>query len=91
MLTIIEIEPRSDGGHNLESQSHRTSNWMGEGWVEVPPQLEQAAWSCCGYCDLVIQEGKLVDLVPGEIPPAPPAPVTDTEVLNALLGVSEDE
>ena len=71
MLTIIEIQARPDGGHNMESQSHRTENWMGEGWVEVPPQLEQAAWSCCGYCQLVMEDGKLTDLIPGEIP-APP-------------------
>ena len=73
MLTIIEIQARPDGGHGLESQSHRTENWMGEG------------------CELVIEDGKLVDLIPGEIPPPPESPPTDTEVLNALLGVSENE
>ena len=91
MLTIIEIQARPDGGHNMESQSHRTENWMGEGWVEVPPQLEQAAWSCCGYCQLVMEDGKLTDLIPGEIPAPPEAPATDTQVLNALLGVSGNE
>ena len=60
MLTIIELAAREDDGHGLQSQSHRTENWMGEEWIEVPPQLEQAVWDCCGYCTLDIQDGKLV-------------------------------
>lgn len=50
-MTIIEIGAREDGGHGLQSQSHRTECWM-EGWIAVPPQLEKTAWDCCGYCDL---------------------------------------
>ena len=70
MLTIIEIKAREDGGHGLQSQSHRTECWL-EGWIAVPPLLEQAAWDCVGYCDLDIQEGKLVGLTPRERPPKP--------------------
>ena len=43
MLTIIELSPRADGGHGLQSQSHRTQCWL-EGWVTVPPALEAAVW-----------------------------------------------
>ena len=64
MLTIIEIGAREDGGHGLQSQSHRTECWM-EGWIAVPPQLEKTAWDCCGYCDLKIENGVLVGLTPG--------------------------
>ena len=32
MLTIIEIKDREDGGHGLQSQSHRTECWL-EGWI----------------------------------------------------------
>ena len=39
MLTIIEIKDREDGGHGLQSQSHRTECWL-EGWLAVPPELE---------------------------------------------------
>ena len=53
MLTIIEIKAREDGGHGLQSQSHRTECWL-EGWIAVPPELEQTAWDCAGYCDLDI-------------------------------------
>lgn len=67
MLTIIEIEARADGGHGLQSQSGRTECWL-EGWIAVPPQLEKAAWDCCGYCQLDIQDGILVGLTPGTKP-----------------------
>ncbi|WP_297213839.1 toxin-antitoxin system toxin subunit [uncultured Flavonifractor sp.] len=89
MLTIIEIAARPDGGHGLQSQSHRTACWL-EGWIEVPPQLEQAVWDCRGYCQLEIQDGVLTGVVPGQ-PPAPPEAGPDTAtVLNTLLGVTEN-
>ena len=72
-MTIIEIEARADGGHGLQSQSHRTECWL-EGWITVPPQLEQAAWDCRGYCELDIQDGVLVGLTPGQMPEPEPAP-----------------
>ena len=86
MLTIIEKAARADGGHALESQSHRTENWMGPGWIEVPPHLEGKAWDCCGYCELDIRDGKLADLVPGERPPVPEPPETlSTEELTDIV------
>ncbi len=87
MLTIIEIEARADGGHGLQSQSRRTECWL-EGWIAVPPELEQAVWDCRGYCTLDIQDGVLVGLTPGEAPEPPAPEPTDTEILNTLLGVS---
>ena len=75
MLTIIEIKAREDGGHGLQSQSHRTECWL-EGWIAVPPELEQTAWDCAGYCDLDIQDGKLVGLTPREQPPKPEPDLT---------------
>ena len=58
MLTIIEVAAREDGGHGLQSQSHRTECWL-EGWVAVPPELEQTVWDCRGYCQLELQDGVL--------------------------------
>ena len=86
MLTIIEIKDREDGGHGLQSQSHRTECWL-EGWLAVPPELEQTAWDCAGYCDLDIQDGKLVGLTPREQPPKPepePQPPSAEERLGLL-------
>ena len=82
MLTIIEIAAREDGGHGLQSQSHRTECWL-EGWIAVPPQLEKAAWECCGYCTLDIQDGVLVGLTPGEVPAPPEQAPTEVEQLRA--------
>lgn len=92
-MTIIEISAREDGFHNLQSQSGRKTVWL-EGYIEVPAHLEAKVWEALGYCDLVIDEetGALTDIIPGEKPgpePLPEAEPTDTEVLNALLGVTE--
>lgn len=80
MLTIIEIEAREDGGHGLQSQSHRTECWL-DGWVAVPPELEETVWACRGYCELEIQDGVLTGVTPGE-PPAPPEPEPTQEERN---------
>lgn len=85
MLTIIEREARTDGGHGLQSQSHRTENWAGPGWVEVPPQLEQAVWECCGYCDLILEGGRLVGVTPCARPPEPEQEPTELDYLRADL------
>ena len=88
MLTIIEIKDREDGGHGLQSQSHRTECWL-EGWLAVPPELEQTAWDCAGYCDLDIQDGKLVGLTPRELPPRP-EPEPQTPSAEERLGLLEE-
>ena len=76
---------REDGGHGLQSQSHRTECWL-EGWLAVPPELEQTAWDCAGYCDLDIQDGKLVGLTPREQPPKPePEPDLTPQFRTAML------
>ena len=43
-MTIIKLEP-VNGVHPVERQSHRTSNWMGEGWAEVPEHLAEQAYA----------------------------------------------
>lgn len=83
MLTIIELSARQDGGHGLQSQSHRTECWL-EGWVAVPPQLEQTAWDCGGYCELKLDEqGALVELTPTARPAQPESAPTEVEQLRA--------
>lgn len=83
-MTIIEKMARSDGGHGLQSQSHRRGNWMGNGWAEVPAHLESAVWACCGYCDLTFEGDRLTGVAPIERPVSPAAP-TEEEDTNALL------
>lgn len=90
-MTIIKIEPLESGIHPIESQSHRRTCWL-DGYIEVPPQLESAVWSSGGWCDLTIEDGKLVGITPTERPPETviePEPTAD-ELVNILLGVTDD-
>ena len=65
-MTIIQILPNENNQHSLESQSHRTECWI-DGYIAVPQELEKKVWDCMGYCDLVINDGVLTDILPKEI------------------------
>lgn len=78
-MLIIKTEPTLDGQHLLESQSHRTSCWM-DGWIEVPANLEAQVWATVGYCDLQIENGKLVGITPTERPEPESVTPTPTEL-----------
>lgn len=83
MLTIIEITPREDGGHGVQSQSHRKECWL-EGWVAVPEELCPAVWECGGYCELTLDtEGKLTGVTPTQRPPEPEPEPSEEERLRA--------
>lgn len=85
MLTIIEIQAHPDGGHSLQSQSHRTKCWL-EGWVAVPQSLTQAVWDCGGYCVLELNDtGELVGITPTERPEPEPESPTDADRLEAQV------
>lgn len=82
MSAIVNVDTR-----NLEYQSHRNypENWMGDGWIAVPPELEARARACCPYCVLEIENGALVNITPLERPepePAEPEP-GELEILQA--------
>lgn len=84
-MTIIKIEALESGIRPIESQSHRRACWL-PGYIEVPPNLEQAAWESGGWCDLTIENGKLVSLIPTERAPEPEPesqPPTELEQLRA--------
>lgn len=83
-MTIIKQE-KVNGLHPVQKQSGRTKNWMGPGWVEVPEQLAARVFACGGYCELVFEGGKLVDIVPTQRPPEPTPAPTHEEDIDALL------
>ncbi len=62
-MTIISIEKLAPGWHMAQSQSHRTEVWL-DGYIEVPEALSDLAFSTGGYCDLVIENGVLTDIIP---------------------------
>ncbi len=73
-MTIMSIQPQSGTKfHNLESQSHRTAVWM-EGYIEVPQHLREKAQTHFDSCDLLVDEGVLVDILPVEAPETEDSP-----------------
>lgn len=95
MLTIIEEKARPDGGHGVQSQSHRRECWL-PGWLAVPEELTQAVWDCGGYCELTLdKEGRLTGITPTQRPQPPEEEPTeeerlrsDVDYLAAMTGVS---
>ena len=82
MLTIIERNARTDGGHAIQSQSHRTECWL-EGWIAVPEHLSRTVWDCGGYCDLTVEGGVLTAVTAKERPQEPESEPTEAERLRA--------
>ena len=85
-MTIIQIDPLETGQHPIQSQSGRRACWL-DGYIEVPSHLEAAVWATCGWCDLHIEEGRLVGVTPTERPPEPepePEPPSVEERVAAL-------
>lgn len=85
-MTIIQIDPLETGQHPIQSQSGRRACWL-EGWIEVPAHLHDAVWATYGWCDLHIEEGRLVGVTPTERPPEPepePEPPSVEERVAAL-------
>lgn len=57
--------------HEVEWNSTHHENWKGDGWVVVPPELEQTVLSSCGYCNLSFDEnGNLIGITPTDKPEA---------------------
>ena len=84
-MTIIEIQAHENNRHSLESQSHRTECWL-DGYISVPPELEEKAWQSLGYCNLIINDGFLTDIVPTEKPVTPePEPQPTIEQLQEQI------
>lgn len=86
-MTIIEIAAREDGGHGLQSQSGRTSCWL-DGWIEVPANLEADVWATVGYCDLQIENGKLVGITPTERPEPDIEPIKQQKITQSKTNLA---
>lgn len=69
-MTIIEINAREDGSRNIQSRHGAARVWE-DGYIEVPVHLEADVWATLGWCDLQIEDGKLVGITPTERPLEP--------------------
>ena len=91
-MTIIQIEPLETGQHPIQSQSGRRACWL-DGYIEVPSHLHDAVWATYGWCDLQIEEGKLVGVTPTERPPEPepePQPPSAEGITLDMLAEHEE-
>lgn len=68
-----------------EYQSHRKypENWNGDGWLPVPPALETKVMESAPYCELVISDGVLVDVMPTERPAPDLAPIKEQRIAQS--------
>ena len=87
-MTIIQIDPLETGQHPIQSQSGRRACWL-DGYIEVPSHLHDAVWATYGWCDLQIEEGKLVGVTPTERPPEPEPPLAEDITLDMLADHEE--
>ena len=93
-MTIIQIDPLETGQHPIQSQSGRRACWL-DGYIEVPSHLHDAVWATYGWCDLQIEEGKLVGVTPTERPPEPepepePSPLDRLGALEEALAQTDE-
>ena len=82
-VTIIKIEPISTGQHTIQSQSGRLSCWLPD-YIEVPAHLESDVWDTLGWCDLIIEDGKLTSITPTERPDPEPEPEPEPTQLDRV-------
>ena len=90
-MTIIQIDPLETGQHPIQSQSGRSACWL-DGYIEVPAHLPDAVWATYGWCDLQIEEGRLVGITPTERPPEPepePQPPSEEDITLDMLAEHE--
>lgn len=84
-MIIVKVDSENNF-HPFESQTGRDECWI-DGYIQVPKTLERALENSGGFCDLFIENGALVDIIPRldcklDIPPAP---LTREDEIDALL------
>lgn len=86
-MTIIKLESTESGGHCVERQSHRTENWMGDGWAIVPQELNDQLND--GYCDITTEldeeQGLIVTALTPTEKPEPVVEPTDWDMMAEAI------
>nr|DAT44256.1 MAG TPA: hypothetical protein [Caudoviricetes sp.] len=78
-MTIIEIQPQSNGAHRNQTVSGAVA--VPDGWAVIPADM--AIPGTFPFVDLVMDGNQVVSMEPGVVPePETPAP-TETEQLRA--------
>lgn len=92
---ILKVNPSANGAHDNQSTD---PGYIPEGWIEVPPHLEEAFIASSAFCELTIEDGVLVGITPLPVPEpepvAPPEPTelerlrADVDFISAMTGVT---
>ena len=94
MLCVIKIEADANGWHDLQTNSTWTKCPY-DGYAIVPDEMINSIMETCGYCDIVLNEDKteITSFTPTEKPiiPEPEKQPSTAEILDTLLGVTENE
>ena len=61
-MVIVKIDGENYF-HPFEFQSHRDECWL-QGYIEVPNKFEKVLIESKGFCDLVIEDGVLINITP---------------------------
>ena len=90
-MLIIEQAALSNGAHRSQQGD---SLPLPDGYLTVPPELEEEAWGYLPFLLLTVENGAITAVAQGEIPEPeekPEGEATVEEIVNILLGVAEDE
>ena len=84
-MLIAKIKD-DNGFHSSEFQEGRNICWV-DGYIEVPKHLENTFILSKGFCDLIIKDGVLTDIVPRPDyePEIEPNVLTREDEIEALL------
>ena len=86
-MKIIEIQPLDNGAHRNQEGGLRT---IPDGWAMIPATVDIP--DTFPFVDIEVDGQTVASMTAGIVPEPEPEPEpdpTDTEVLNALLGVTE--
>ena len=84
-MVIVKIDGENNF-HPFEFQSHRDKCWL-QGYIEVPNKFERVLIESNGFCDLVIEDGVLTNIIPRPDckPDTPLNSLTREDEIEALL------
>ena len=85
-MQIIEIKALENGAH----RNHTLHDALPDGWAIIPDDMPVP--DTFPFVNITVEGEYVTSMTAGVVPEPAPEPeqeATDTEVLNALLGVSE--
>ena len=85
-MWIIEIQANELGGHSNQKGNLTTCP---DGWAIIPDDF--VVPESFPFVDIEVEDGFVTAMTPREMPEPEPVEPTDAEILDALLGVSENE